>query len=271
VEERRRSDVWASGDEYEPYVGRWSRLVAREFLQWLAAPQGLDWLDVGCGTGALTQAIVDSAAPNSVKGVDPSGGYLEFARQHITNGRASFEIADARALLFDAATFHAAVAGLALNFVPRPAAAVAEMARVVRPGGLVAAYVWDYAGRMELMRRFWDAVIALDPAAAELDEGRRFQFCQPAPLAGLFAEAGLRDVAVRAIDVPTVFRNFDDYWSPFLGGQGPAPGYLMSLIGARRDILRDRIRASLPIADDGAIHLIARAWAVQGRTAVRTS
>lgn len=131
---------------------------------------------------------------------------------------------------------------------------------------MVAAYVWDYAGKMELMRYFWDAAVALDPAAYELDEGRRFPVCQPEPLAKLFAEAGLHRVEVRPIDVPTDFRDFDDYWSPFLGGQAPAPGYAMSLSEEGRAKLRERIRSKLPIAEDRAIHLIARAWAVRGRT-----
>ena len=165
----------------------------------------------------------------------------------------------------DAASLDAAVSGLVLNFVPEPQQAIAEMARVVRPGSVVAAYVWDYAGKMELMRYFWDAAVALDPGAKELDEGYRFPICQPAPLAELFAQASLREVEVRPIEIATEFRNFDDYWSPFLGGQGPAPGYAMSLREQQRAALEDRIRSALPIANDGSIHLTARAWAVRGR------
>ncbi len=152
-----------------------------------------------------------------------------------------------------------------LNFVPEPAQMVAEMARVTRVGETVAAYVWDYAGEMQLMRHFWDAAVALDPAARDLDEGRRFPLCQPDPLAALFRGAGLGDVVVRTIDVPTVFRDFDDYWTPFLGGQGPAPTYTMSLGEGRRIALRERIRSRLPISPDGSIHLTARAWGVRGR------
>ena len=151
-----------------------------------------------------------------------------------------------------------------LNFIPDQTKAVAEMRRTTLPGGTVAAYVWDYAGEMQLMRHFWDAAIALKPAARELDESMRFPGCRPEPLLALFSAAGLRDAAVKAIDVPTVFKDFDDYWSPFLGGQGPAPGYCMSLSEADRVALRDRIRAGLPLAADGSIPLIARAWAVRG-------
>jgi hypothetical protein len=115
-----------------------------------------------------------------------------------------------------------------------------------------------------MMRRFWDAAIALDSNAIPLDEGRRFPVCHPEPLGNLFRDAGLDDVSARPIDVRTTFKDFDDYWTPFLGGQAPAPGYCMSLTEDRRAALRDRIRASLPINKDGSIHLIARAWAVRG-------
>jgi SAM-dependent methyltransferase len=257
-------DVWADGAFYEPYVGRWSRLVAREFLDWLAIPPRSRWLDVGCGTGAISQTILTVAAPITVKGVDQSDGYLAFAREQVIDERARFEVADARALPFETATYDAAVSGLVLDFIPDQPVAVTEMARVTRPGGTVAAYVWDYAGEMQLMRHFWDAAVELNPAARELDEGRRFPICRPERLARLFRDVGLKTVETRAIDVPTDFRDFDDYWSPFLGGQAPAPGYAMALTEEQRAALRERIRAGLPIAADGSIHLIARAWAVRG-------
>ena len=139
------------------------------------------------------------------------------------------------------------------------------MVRITRPGSVVAVYVWDYAGEMQFMRHFWDVAASLDPAAAELDEGRLFPICQPDALDHLMTNSGLKDVEVRAIDVPTVFSDFDDFWSPFLGGQGPAPAYVMSLSDDRREELRERIRANLPIRSDGSIHLIARAWAARGR------
>jgi SAM-dependent methyltransferase len=262
---RRSTDVWASGDAYEPYVGRWSRRVAREFLQWLSVEPGRRWLDVGCGTGALTETILAFGAPASVEGVDPSEGYLRHVRHQVNDQRATFELGDALSLPVTDASFDAVVSGLVLNFVPDPAKAVREMARVTAGDGVVGAYVWDYAGDMQLMRYFWDAAVALDPAAQDLDEGVRFPLCKPEALQTLFVGAELADVDTRAIDVPTVFRNFDDYWRPFLGGQGPAPGYAMSLPEERRIALRDRIRSVLPIADDGSISLSARAWAVCGR------
>jgi len=260
-----RTDTWAAGDLYEPYIGRWSRLVAREFVDWLAQPPGMDWLDLGCGTGALVGTIVEYCAPRSVEGIDASPAFIEHARARFKGVRMRLEVGDAQSLPLSPASVDAAVSGLVLNFLPQPERAVAQMMRVVRPGGTVASYVWDYSDRMELMRYFWDAATELDAAA--IDEARRFPDCGPEPLAGLFGAAGLRNVAVRPIDVSTRFVDFDDYWVPFLGGQGPAPGYVMSLPQAGRNALRDLIRERLPVAADGSIDLVARAWAVRGQLA----
>ncbi|HMA57644.1 MAG TPA: class I SAM-dependent methyltransferase [Pseudolabrys sp.] len=259
-----RHDTWALGAGYEQYVGRWSRLVAADFLKWIAIPPGKSWLDVGCGTGPLSQCILATCAPAKVLGVDQSDGFVAHASAHVTDSRAEFRIGDARALPVDDATFDAVVSGLVLNFVPDQPKAVAEMRRAARPGATTAVYVWDYAGEMQLIRRFWDAAIALNPKARELDEGLRFPTCRPEPLRDLFTSVGLRNVATKAIDVPTVFGSFEDYWSPFLGGQGPAPGYCMSLADADRVALRERVRSSLPAECDGTIRLTARAWAVRG-------
>ena len=256
--------IWASGGAYEPYVGRWSRLVAREFVDWLAIPPAALWLDVGCGTGALTETILRRANPTQVDGVDPSEGYLALAREQVRDPRVRFKTGDARRLPVDSARYDAVVSALVLNFIPDLPMAVAVMARAVRPGGVVAGYVWDYAGKMELMRYFWDAAVALKPEDLERDEGRRFPICKPGPLQDLFKSAGLKDVAMRSIDIPTSFRDFDDYWTPFLGGQFPAPDYAMSLDEESRAALRERIRARLPVTANGSIPLIARAWAVRG-------
>jgi SAM-dependent methyltransferase len=259
-----RAEVWDAGEAYEPYVGRWSRLVARDFIDWLALPSGGRWLDVGCGTGALTQTIAARTEPVAVTGLDPSDRFIAFARRQIPDRRVSFQTADAQALPFADMTFDAVVAGLVLNFVPDPARAVAEMKRVLRPGGTVAAYVWDHSGEMQLTRYFWSAAVALDPAARALDEARRFPLCDREQLLALFGDCGLDRTECRVLDVPTVFKDFDDYWSPFLGGQGPAPTYCGTLSGDRQALLRERLRAALPTECDGSIRLLARAFAVRG-------
>ena len=234
------SDVWASGAAYEAYVGRWSRRVADEFLGWIAVPAGGGWLDVGCGTGELTRVILDRCQPAAVTGVDPSHPFLALAVERTTDHRAEFRAGDAQALPFEDSRFDACVSGLVLNFVPEPQRSVSEMARVTRGGGTVAAYVWDYAGEMEMIRYFFDAAVVLDPAAAEVDEGSRFPVCSPDGLAALFTSAGLRGVATRAIDTPTHFRDFDNYWTPFLAGTGVAPAYDMSLSEPERAAARAR-------------------------------
>ena len=173
--------VWASGGAYEPYVGRWSRLVAREFVEWLAIPPAAWWLDVGCGTGALTETMLGRASPTQVHGIDPSEGYLALAREQVRDPRARFDVGDARHLSVESARYGAVVSALVLNFILDLPTGMAEMVRVVRPGGIVAGYVWDYAGKMEVMRYFWDSAVALKPNDVERDEGRRFPICKPAP------------------------------------------------------------------------------------------
>jgi SAM-dependent methyltransferase len=257
-------EVWGSGDSYEPYVGRWSRLVAREFIRWLALPENGHWLDVGCGTGALSQMILELANPKKVKGLDRSEDYAEFARSKVNDPRAEFEVGNAQMLPLESGAFDVAVSGLVLNFVPQPAQMISEMVRVIRKGGTIALYVWDYAGKMQMMRHFWNAVTALDPTARDLDEGQRFPVCNPNSLINLFQNVGLFEVEVHPIDISTDFKDFEDYWTPFLGGQGPAPGYAMSLNEEQRARLRQRIYNSLPFALDGSIPLTARAWAVRG-------
>ena len=258
-------DRWASGAAYEGYIGRWSRLVAPLFVDWLAQPTGSRWLDVGCGTGILTRTILDRSDPASVVGVDPSQPFVDHARQAVADRRVTFRVGTADSTGCDPASVDAVVAGLVLNFVPDLGAALAEAKRAVRPGGIVAGYVWDYAAGMQLLRRFFDAAIALDPGMRAHDEGVRFPITHEGRLAAAFEGAGLVDVDDRPIDVPMVFRDFDDLWTPFLHGTGPAPAYVVALAEPARAALRDRLRASLTEEPDGSIRLTARAWAVRGR------
>jgi SAM-dependent methyltransferase len=254
-------DVWAEGNAYEAYMGRWSRRVAAVFVPRLGSPPGRRWLDVGCGTGSLTAAVLALADPSIVVGVDPSTGLLAAAP---AAKRAALCAGDARSLPFRDGSFDAVVSGLALNFVPDPAAAASELVRVAVPGGTVGAFVWDYADGMEMLRHFWDAASALDPAASSRDEGIRFPLCRPDPLRALWRGAALRAITVEPVEIPTVFATFDDYWQPFLGGQGPAPGHVAALAADQRAALRELVRAHLPTRNDGSIRLTARAWAVQG-------
>ena len=236
--------------------------MAPRFLSWLRMPAGRRWLDVGCGTGALTAAILAQAEPASVFGVEPSEGFLATAAQRLGD-RAQLHRGSASAMPLADAAVDVTVSGLVLNFVPDAAAALAEMRRVTVHGGTIAAYVWDYASRMQVIRHFWDAAVALDPIAAALDEAKRFPLCQPDTLAALFSAAALERVEVGALTIDTRFDGFDAYWSPFLGGQGPAPSYAMALDEAARTRLRERLHALLPVAADGSITLVAQAWAVK--------
>ena len=257
---------WSDGAAYESFVGRWSRLIARRFAAWIGVPNGSDWVDVGCGTGALTSAIVAGSAPRSVVSVDPSADFIAHARTAVDDPRVRFAVAAAEALPLDDAAADAVVAGLVLNFVPDVPAALGEMRRVTKPHGWIGAYVWDYAEGMQPLRRYFDAAIAVEPGARDADEGRRFPLCRPEPLRRAFVAAGLDEVVVRPIEAAAVFASFDDFWTPFLSGVGVAARYNVGLDEATRAAIRERLRATLPIRPDGTIPLSIRAWAVRGRT-----
>lgn len=257
------SDTWERGSPYEHYIGRWSRGIAPLFLAWLDQPANRHWLDVGCGTGALCAAIVDGAAPRSLVGVEPSAGFLKLAEQNLGD-RARLVAASADHLPLDDGACDVVVSGLVLNFIPDLPAALSEMQRVCVPGGTVAAYVWDYAGRMEIIRHFWDAAASLDPAAAPLHEGVRFPLCKPSALRAAFEQAGFADVDTTSLELAAGFADFEDYWQPFLGGQGPAPAYAMSLSQEQRTALRDELKARVSPPEGGRLLLNARAWAVRG-------
>lgn len=170
----------------------------------------------------------------------------------------------AQSLPVDDGSFDAVVSGLVLNFVPDRAQALAEMVRVSTAGAVVAAYVWDYPGHMPLLNHLWDAAVELDPSARDRHEGVRFAFCQPDQLADLFSGAGLERVEVQPVEVPTTYRDVDEYWSRFLTGSAPAPSYVMSLPSAQRAALRENVLARLPVQPDGSVAMTARAWALRG-------
>lgn len=258
------NDSWSSGNPYERFMGRWSTLVSRRFIDWLAVPPGSSWVDIGCGTGSLTKLILDTREPKEVIGIDSSSEFISHARHSIANPIVRFQVGLAQALELESSSVDAVVSGIMLNFVPEPKTAIAEMIRVTKPGGNIGVFLWDYVEGMEMLRYFWDAAVELDRSAKEFDEGIRFPLCQKGQLESLVEETGLKQIEAKAIKVATVFKNFDDYWLPFLGTVGPAPSFNMSLNQRDRQKLERKLRESLPIADDGSISLTARAWAVKG-------
>jgi SAM-dependent methyltransferase len=256
--------MWAHGSAYESFMGRWSRQVAPRFVRWLGAPRGLRWIDAGCGSGALTSAVLSLASPVSVVGVDPSEGFVEQARRLVEDERATFEVMSAEDLPADSADV--VVSGLMLNFVVDALETVKVMAQAA-PGGVVGAYVWDYGGRMEMLRTFWDVACALDVSAIDRDESHLFTLCEPGGLEDLFVDAGLSEVTPGSVEIDMEFRDFDDLWQPFLGGVGPGPAYVATLDDAGRERLRAEYQRMVHPDPERRITLQARAWAVRGRAA----
>jgi SAM-dependent methyltransferase len=260
------SDRWAAASTYEHFMGRWSRTLARDFIQWLQPAPQLHWLELGCGTGALTSAICTYTEPASVTACDPAPPFVAYARQNLGDVRTSFVVAGADDFPLRSGGYDLVTSLLALNFFPVPGTALERMNAATVPGGVISACVWDYAGEMQFLRYFWDAAVEVDPSAHELDEGSRFPICWPDTLTRLFRDAGLVDVVCEPLDIATEFESIEDYWTPFLGGTGPAPSFVASLNAEKRGLLRARLERVLPRQTDGTIRLRARAWAVRGNT-----
>jgi ubiquinone/menaquinone biosynthesis C-methylase UbiE len=255
-------DLWESGDPYEYFMGRWSRLVGQLFVDWLSVPPEQKWLDIGCGTGALSEAVLSRQNPAELIAIDQSEGFVKSAQQRLGSS-VRCEIGNAMELSFPDSRFDNVISGLVLNFTSEPEKALREMKRVTAHGGTVAVYVWDYSGKMEFLKYFWDAAVALDPGTAAFHEGTRFPNSTKEGLRRLFEDAGFANTIVEPLVIETIFKNFDDYWNPFLGGQGPAPSYVLSLNHLDRSRLRDYLEDSLPMHEDGSIHMTARAWAAK--------
>lgn len=251
-------DTWSLGHSYDEYMGRWSRAVAARFLDELAPAPDLEWVDVGCGTGALAARIAAACSPLAVTGVDPSADFVAAAAATVTAAR--FEVGTADALPLGPDSVDVVASALAYNFVPDRPAALAEFRRVCRPGGTLAFYVWDYpGGGVGFIDEFWRHASVLDPAAGALDEAARFPFCTDTGLAGDVIAAGFVDVTVRPIEIATPFVDFDAFWYPFTLGAGPAPGYLAGL----EPEACERLRGALAVTLHGRTErLTARAWAV---------
>ncbi len=256
-------DLWESADAYEHFMGRWSRELARVFVLWLGIPSDRHWLEVGCGTGALTSQILEVGRPASLLATDSSEQFIKHARATFKDHRIQFLSATADNLPTSLEGYDVVISSLVLNFLPNPIEALRRMRSRIAENGIVAACVWDYSRGMQFLRRFWDAAVELDPTARQYDEGKRFPICTPSALEAAFHEAGFSYVRIEALEITTHFQNFEDYWLPFVGGPGPAPGYLSSLPAQRQQDLKRRLETMLPRNEDGSITLTATAWATR--------
>lgn len=264
MEASAKHDAWQAGENYDAYMGRWSALLADKFLALLDAPSGRQWLDIGCGTGALSKAILRNANPGSVVGIDPSADFVAHAAKSTNDSRARFIVGEAEQLPLDTDTVDIATSGLVLNFVPEKSRAIQEMRRVTRSGGIISFYVWDYpGGGVEFIDLFWKCAAELNADAVKLDEGKRFPFCTPDGLSRICEEAGLANAVIAANEIETIFPTFGDFIHPFTLGAGPAPGYFASRDDRHKaelsTLLAERVGPSEPI------NLTARAWSVTAR------
>lgn len=254
--------MFADARAYERFMGRWSELAAPQFTKFAGIPVRGNVLDIGCGTGSLALAIARLRPHCRVEGIDVSREYIEFARGRTRNPRVRFKTGDAQNLPFAPGTFDAAASLLVFNFIPDPAKALSEARRVTRAGGSISAAVWDYGDRMRMLRIFWDAAEEQDSEAGRLDE-KHMPLCRNGELSELWARGGLRKIESSPLEITMTFANFDEFWNPFMLGQGPAGAYVRRLprnsVSALREELRRRVGAPR-----GTFTLPARLWAVRG-------
>ena len=257
-------DSWESCDSYEYYMGRWSRLVAESFIEWLSPSSGMKWLDIGCGSGALSEAIIYNHEPKVLTAIDQSEDFVSTAQNRLSS-RVQCIVGNALSLPLGNSSVNIAVSRLVLNFIPEPEKALSEMRRVTDAGGTVVVYIWDYAGKVDFLRHFWDAAVDIKSEALNLHESNRFPDSSAEALKRLFEKAGFVDIETTSIEITNYFRDFDDYWKPFLGGQGPAPSFVLSLNEDENNKLRHTLKLRLPTQQDGSISMVARAWAAKGQ------
>jgi SAM-dependent methyltransferase len=263
--QEKKPAMFGDAEAYDRFMGRWSHLVAPAFLDFAAISDAGRVLDVGSGTGSLAFAIAERKPDCEVVGIDPSNEYVAYANSRKPPGeRVRFEAGDAQQLRFDDATFQGSLSLLVFNFIPDPAKALREVTRVTRPGGHVAAAVWDYGRGMQMLRVFWESAVSVDPQAEKMDE-KHMPLCRAGELSGLWSRAGLTNVEEQPLDIKMQFESFADYWEPFLLGQGPAGAYSRRLDSARLQILRDELKRRLQLSGEKvAFELPARVWAVRG-------
>ena len=261
--ERMTNDHWDSATAYDRFMGRWSRRLAPKFVDWLNVADGSAWLEIGCGTGALTSAICERANPGSVVAVDTAPEFVEYCTRQLSYESLRVTQGTVDSLPPHQEGYGAVVSSLVLNFLPDTIDSLKKMKLICSPRGSVAACVWDYSKGMELLRFFWDAAVAIDPSATVFDEGVRFPLCQPDALRAAFHQAGLHNIEIAPITIPTIFQSFEDYWSSLSEGTGPAPSYVASLSTSKREALASSLKALTSPNGSGPLTLQASAWAIK--------
>ena len=250
------------GEAYERLMGRFTRAAGGVFIDWLSAPKGLDWIDVGCGTAAFTQLLLDRCAPGSVSAIDPSADQIAYARRTPAAERVDFKIGDAQSLPFGDRSFDAGVMALVITFVPDPNKAVAELRRVTKPGGIVATYMWDFFNHGFPQHPLREA---LEKTGIEVPYFPGHAHSRMDNMQGYFKSAGLETIAARVIKVEVAYANFEEYWS----GQTALPNYIVQHISnmpaADLEHFKSDLRTTLPKDKSGRIAYKAKANAVKGR------
>jgi SAM-dependent methyltransferase len=253
-------NLFADGKAYERLMGRWSKLAGEKFLDWLDAPKNLKWLDVGCGNGAFTEVLIARCSPAAVIGVDPSEGQLAYARGRPGTTRAEFRVADAQALPFADNSFDAATMALVIVFIPDPVKAARELVRVVRPGGVVATYMWEFPDGFPLA----PLAATMKDLGLTPPERPNVQASGRDAMRAIWKEGGLTAIETEVIRIRVSFSSFDDFWDSTTVPVGPSGKALSELSPSSREQLKTRLRERLPIAADGSIAYEAFANAVKG-------
>jgi SAM-dependent methyltransferase len=252
----------ASAEAYDRLVGRYSGSLAAALIEFAGIEPGMRAVDVGCGPGGLTKALAERLGPANVAAADPSPPFAKACRARVPG--AEVVVAPAEELPFADDAFDAALSQLVVNFMRDARAGVGQMARVTRPGGVVASCVWDYADGMTMLRSFWDAARDVVPnLGGDADEGAVMAWCREGELAGLWCDVGLRDVRAGELVVRAAYTDFEDLWTPLLAGVGPAGAFCASLDPGRQAALHDALQRRLG-APEGGFELTARAWAAAG-------
>ena len=262
--------MFGDAEAYERFMGRWSRMLAPLLVDFAGLRDAGHVLDVGSGTGALAFSIAEQKVHCQVVGIDPSEEYVHYANgRNPFSARVKYQVGDAQSLAFPDAMFDHSLSLLVFNFIPDRQKALREVRRVTKPGGCVSAAVWDYGAGMRMLRAFWDAVVAVDPAAAKLDESR-MPLCRAGELGEFWKQNGFERVEERPLDIVMRFESVADCWDAFLLGQGPAGAYVRNADEGRRQAIREDVKHRLAlVSEDTPFSLAARAWAVRGAVPVR--